>query len=384
MNPKNRLRSARRDVGEVFNLAVGSGMPSRANFKARLKTSPTAAFTLLEMVVVLAILAIVTAMATRVISHVEDQRRFESSQHGLDELRDAVLGSPEDRAADGTRTVSGFVADMGRLPHTVLSANVDGNNTSALTLQELWVPPLQPADLFNLRFAIVDNGVPLEERDMQVRVPGGWHGPYLQLSTGAHTFTDGWGNGYISPTVPGDPDLSRLCEVDGTPINGENTTIGLVRNLGANNISEVPGGNHGYDEDQIVAFTADRYVATELSGEVEVLDEDHSIIQATGDTVTVKLFAPDPFDPSKIIIFKTTDLPVTPDSKQVSFTISAGANPNPLTIGPRVIRAYYKQGTSDATRASVVKTVTLRPGVNRLGSTITIDRSFTRLPPVTP
>src|SRR5688572_22825214 len=90
-----------------------------------------AGFTLLELVVVLAILAITTGLAVRALDRVEDQRRFESAQRGFEELSEAVLGSPDDRNVDGTRTISGFVADMGRLPRTT-------DEGGALTLQELW------------------------------------------------------------------------------------------------------------------------------------------------------------------------------------------------------------------------------------------------------
>ena len=62
----------------------------------------SAAFTLLELVVVLAILSLVTVLAMRSIGGVEDQRHFEANQQGMDQLQFAVLGSPEDRGADGS------------------------------------------------------------------------------------------------------------------------------------------------------------------------------------------------------------------------------------------------------------------------------------------
>jgi len=335
---------------------------------------------------VLAILAVVTAMATRVISHVEDQKRYESSQHGLDELQAAILGSPEDRAADGTRTVSGFVADLGRLPRTVLTPDLDGHGASGLTLQELWVAPPAPA-LFNLRPA-VDNGVPTEDRDAQVLVPGGWRGPYLQLSTGAHNLTDGWGNGYSSPTVPPDAETAqttgyaRLRDGDDHAISTEGQAIRIVRHLGANGAFEA--ADAGYDQDQAVAFPDERFLAT-IKGNVEVLDEDHTILSETGDKIVVKVFGPDPADPTKIVLFKSAELDITPTTNPVAFTIPNTSLPvvNQLTIGPRVIRAYYKKsGETDASRASAVKTATLRAGVNQLD--LTIDRAFTRLPVATP
>src|SRR4051794_2579572 len=123
--------------------------------KLRNRKGP-AGFTLLELVVVLAILAVVTALATRALSTLEDQRRFEATQRGLAELDAAVLGSPNDRAPDGSQIASGFVADMGRLPRTVGSPE--------LTLQELW---LSTGAAFDARRATTTNGVDPTDVDPQ-------------------------------------------------------------------------------------------------------------------------------------------------------------------------------------------------------------------------
>ncbi|MES2571601.1 MAG: prepilin-type N-terminal cleavage/methylation domain-containing protein, partial [Verrucomicrobiota bacterium] len=154
------------------------------------------AFSLLELLVVLAILAIVTALAVRSLDGVESQRRYESAQRGLQELSDAVLGSPDDRNADGSRTVGGFVADMGRLPMT--------SGAMELELRELWENP-NPGAAFDVRAAILENGVADADKDPQVLVPGGWRGPYLRLPLGASTLLDAWGNPITSPIDPSPP-----------------------------------------------------------------------------------------------------------------------------------------------------------------------------------
>jgi prepilin-type N-terminal cleavage/methylation domain-containing protein len=134
-------------------------------------------FTLLELVIVLAILAIVTALATREVGHVQDQRRFEVTQRTLENIREVVLGVPNDRAPDGTRMQGGFVADTGRLP---------GN------LSELWTN----APTFHVRQAIVANMAPGYEAlaDSDILVAGGRRSPYVRLPIGSSELRDGWGN----------------------------------------------------------------------------------------------------------------------------------------------------------------------------------------------
>ena len=148
-------------------------------------TRSTNGFTLLELVVVLAILVIVTSIATREIGQVQDQQRYQATQRGLRELEDAIFGSPTDRAPDGSLLAGGFVSDMGRTPHVV--------GSTELELQELWV---DPGIAFDVRPATLANGVTNE--DPQVLVPCGWRGPYVRLSSGATNLCDGYGNPYTN------------------------------------------------------------------------------------------------------------------------------------------------------------------------------------------
>ncbi len=142
----------------------------------------TDGFTLLELVIVLAILAIVTALATREVAHVQDQRRFESSQRTLESIRDAVLGSPNDRTPDGVRVQGGFVADMGRMPADI---------------EELWTTT---ASTFQVGPATSGNMAPSfeDKADPEILVASGWRGPYLRLPIGAGEPRDGWGNAFTN------------------------------------------------------------------------------------------------------------------------------------------------------------------------------------------
>ncbi len=234
------------------------------------RKSRSAAFTLLELLVVMAILAIVTALAVRSLDGVQDQRRHEAAQRGLEEIEFAVLGSPDDRAADGSRTISGFVADMGRLPRTNLPAGA-----TFVELRELWE---NPGFAFDVRAAIVANGVPLADEDTQVLVPGGWRGPYLRLPLGNAGLLDAYGNAVTSPTdsSPANPDTTgyaRLRDAVDAPITAVAQDVRIVRILGANGRRDT--ADTGYDRDEALASSDDKFRAA-LTGNVEVLDSSSS------------------------------------------------------------------------------------------------------------
>jgi prepilin-type N-terminal cleavage/methylation domain-containing protein len=272
----------------------------------------TSGFTLLELVVVLAILAVLTTLAVREVGFVEEQRRFETAQDSLQSIRDAILGAPADRAADGSRTIAGFVADMGRLP-------------SALT--DLWVNP-DPSATFGIRPAAADS---------LVLVPGGWRGPYVRLPIGATGLLDGWGNPYTFATNTTDPRLA-------------------IGHLGADGLA----GGTGYAEDRSISISNHQFQCS-LTGYVDV----HR--WATGSvsgSVMVLAFGPHPGDPGQVLVAGDTRILASSNSTaQTPFVISG------LTIGPRMVRAYF---TADGvvTNRSPVKSVLLNAGPNLLNLVI--------------
>jgi prepilin-type N-terminal cleavage/methylation domain-containing protein len=326
--------------------------------------SRSAAFTLLELLVVLAILATVTALAVRSLDRVDEQRRYETALRCLQEINDAVLGSPDDRAPDGTRTVSGFVADMGRLPRALLAAS-----TPELELRELWE---SPGAAFDIRSAIEANGVVLADEDPQVLVPGGWRGPYLRLPLGTPTLLDGWGNPISSPTDASPPNpestgYARLRNVTDNPITATGQDVRVVRLLGAN--GQRNSADAAYDRDEAVTFTDDKFRAS-LAGNIEVLNGSSPAPADNTKAVTIRVFGPDGANASEISVVRTT-VPFT--SNPVTFSIPLASG---VTIGPRIVRAYLHPAGTPATSAtekrSAVKHVTLRGGANLLD--LAIDR----------
>jgi prepilin-type N-terminal cleavage/methylation domain-containing protein len=322
-----------------------------------------AAFTLLELLVVLAILGIVTTLAVRSLDQVEDQHRYESTLRRLEEIEFAVLGSPDDRTADGARTVGGFVADMGRLPLASVSAA-----GTALELRELWENPGQP--LFDVRPATAAHGVPALIEDPAVLVPGGWRGPYLRLPLGAAGLLDGWGRAIATPLAPDPATLdgegyARLRDAADAPV-AAGLQVGIVRVLGAD--GRLGPGGPGYDRDLTLPL-AGRFGAA-IQGQVDLEQADGPMEPNPAQEVVVRVFGPNPTNAAQIVVVSTT---VDFTSNPVIFTIP----PAPaLTSGLRVVRAYLQPvgdpAITSALRRSTVRQVTLRPGMNLLN--LVIDR----------
>ncbi|MEW6411805.1 MAG: prepilin-type N-terminal cleavage/methylation domain-containing protein [Candidatus Zixiibacteriota bacterium] len=111
-------------------------------------------FTLVELAIVIVIIGIIAAVATKNMSSAIDTAKYEHTKKELDQLAYAIVGNP-DVYANGTRTDFGYVGDVGALP-----ANLD---------------------------ALVSN-------------PGGlatWDGPYMGSGLNADDFKkDGWGVEY--------------------------------------------------------------------------------------------------------------------------------------------------------------------------------------------
>jgi prepilin-type N-terminal cleavage/methylation domain-containing protein len=315
----------------------------------------TSGFTLLELIVVLAILAVITTLATREIGHVQDHEHYLASRRGLEAIESAIIGSPEDRMPDGSRVISGFVADMGRLPKTVMI----GPGTNSLS--ELWA---NPGVSFDIRSAVQSNGIAATLEDAQILVPCGWRGPYLRLALGDDTVRDGWGNPYISPDASG---YARLRDLGDNPLTSFGQEIRIIRHLGANGLQN--DADTGYDRDVAITFSNSTFQAG-IKGHVEVLGKDNAAGEVdAGDMVSVRVFGPDPAQDGKIRVW-FTNIPFA--SNPVVWEIPASAG---LTLGTRVVRAYFDDSNASGNTVftkSAVKTVTLGAGINFLD--LQVDR----------
>lgn len=264
-------------------------------------------FTLLELVIVLAILAIVTALATREVGHVQDQRRFEVTQRTLENIREAILGSPNDRKPDGTRMQGGFVADTGRLPGD---------------LGELWAN----APTFQVRQAVVGHMAPGYEgmADSDILVAGGRRSPYVRLPIGTAELRDGWGNAFTNWQ-----DEAKSWHVE-----------------------PAVAPPAPYNQHLRLTIEANEHTASAW-GYVTVINDSTNAISGS---VVVRVYGPSRNHEDKIEAIASIPLPfavTATNTAQSSWTI------DDLGIGPRAIRAYGDFGVT-----SLVTQATLLAGSN--------------------
>lgn len=298
-------------------------------------------FTLLEMVVVLAILALLATVAVRSLDGQLDQSKYDATIIGMQNIQDAVIGSANQRAPDGTRLITGFAADMGRLPK---ATQVTVGGVAQLQLQELWDNPNGLAP-FGIKQAIPANianpvaGVaPIGDEDDTVFVPCGWRGPYLRLNIGQTTLADGWGNPF------------EFLKKDRTPITAATDEVSIIRSLGQDNVSNNSLTND-YREDLYLNFNTNQFLGTATPPDypaVAASDSYHaSPLQvavknadgsnfAAGLTITLKYFGPDPATGKIKVITAIAPPTDATTGSQVNFTLSDDA----ITIGPRILRAY--------------------------------------------
>jgi len=138
------------------------------NNKLKKKNHSNQGLTLLELLVVVFILSALALSALSFTNNADEQFRFEDTRTRIEKIKTAVIGQPE-QTLNGEPAVSGFVADIGRLPNTI---------------QEL----IEPLSLPDWGFDTGTNS----------GIWAGWRGPYLTTVTEQNSaekaFRDGWGN----------------------------------------------------------------------------------------------------------------------------------------------------------------------------------------------
>ncbi len=135
-----------------------------------------AGFTLLELVVVVAVMGLISTMAMDVYTDNSNQKRFEATKERLAEIKFAIIGDPMMRVGN-QRVLNGFYHDVERLPNT---------------LSELIYPCIQPSG----------EGISAADKitcesGSNNWVSDNWNGPYLtniQSDENELVFRDAWGN----------------------------------------------------------------------------------------------------------------------------------------------------------------------------------------------
>lgn len=160
-----------------------------------------AGFTLLELLLVVAILSSLALAATTFVDNIDDQTRFEETNRRLDLIHFAIVG--ENRPVYGGQALlSGYVADNGRLPGSIQNLlGRPGADTTSDTTDDF--------DDFSLRSPIFDadpdntNGLNNGGSETTLSVGSeqltkGHRGAYLTADS-QKRFVDGWGNTAAAP-----------------------------------------------------------------------------------------------------------------------------------------------------------------------------------------
>jgi type II secretory pathway pseudopilin PulG len=330
--------------------------------------------TLVELLVVLMILMLLTAVAVQSTSGIVDQARYDQTQRTLQNIQNAVVGPVGQREPDGTPLITGFVADTGRLP----IATPDPT-TGALTLSELWSNPNGIAP-FTLQQALAP--------DTDVNLLCGWRGPYLQLPLGATQLTDGWGNPLSNPQSATTQLPQSLLLYDGQTAAASGQPLYWIVSYG----SDYAAGGSGYAADSAVIFSnyapgttppagtaINRFQAT-LVVNLSYLNQAGQLTTSPNGTISniaVTFFGP---NPSTGTVLSVPGTLISGTTVSYRFSAPASLPSYVMTIGPRLVRAtctytYTPAGTTQTTTVTVKSAITpivLQPG----GQTKTVVLQF--------
>lgn len=136
-----------------------------------------AGFTLLELVVVVAVMGLISSMAMDIYTDNSNQKRFEATKERLAEIKFAIIGDPMMRVGSQAVIEGSYYYDMGRLPET---------------LSEL-IYQCRDASYIGINSADQTSCETIAGNVWETT----WNGPYLinlQSSGGDLVFHDAWGN----------------------------------------------------------------------------------------------------------------------------------------------------------------------------------------------
>lgn len=305
--------------------------------------------TLVELVVVLALLVVVSTLALESTKRVVSQGRFDATTRQLDAIESAVVGDYGRPGPLPDSPFAGFVADTGGLPQLIYS-NSDPNDSAAFQLGELWARSSR-LQAYEIKTA--------DAIDPDVILGTGWRGPYLRLSTASGDsggIKDAWGAPFQFSVADSEA-YAPMTYTSGSRIRA-------LRSLGSNSgLSSDPYDREFRAVFQDVAKDIDR-VTSSVSGTISLDPND-------GNKVVVAVFGPDPDDGTLTASYAILD---TPASGSLTYTSTDFTGP-PITCGPRVIRAYQgtdldplsppilsEQTTNANGKFSEIHRVELRPG----------------------
>lgn len=208
-------------------------------------------FTLLELVVVVAVLGLIANLATEFVAQNTNQERFEATKARQAMIREAILGNPS-ATQNGEVQVSGYIADTGSPPR----------HLRQLISSDAYCPNPESFDSDKTTCNTDAAG----DSDLEwIDSPAGWSGPYIQgfeLESTTYnsnpinfrTFRDGWGNTSSAWDLTSTTDNERIADdvlnFGWSYYVGENTSEGTGVDEGKNeNLNDIFVISAGLDGD---------------------------------------------------------------------------------------------------------------------------------------
>jgi len=148
-------------------------------------------FTLVEVLVVMLILMALSSITLDFTKDFAFQGRYEVTKDRYDKLKRAIIGRP-DVLINGQPDISGFVADMGRLPRNIQELLVQNYCMPDYTIS-VGNPDIPSTHLDNYKTWCETDYAAGDWEEQGIN----WKGPYLTTTNPdyeANAFNDGWGN----------------------------------------------------------------------------------------------------------------------------------------------------------------------------------------------
>jgi len=180
----------------------------------RVYSNKTHGFTLVELLVVMLVLVALSSITLDFTQDFAFQGRYEVTKDRYDKIKRAIIGRP-DVLINGQPDISGFVADMGRLPRNIQELLVQNycsddyrisDNTPSLsgitdatgTTPKEWCTSKTPNGVWHSARCTDATKVTQTTCEAASKIWSSWKGPYLTTTNPDYkpnAFSDGWGNG---------------------------------------------------------------------------------------------------------------------------------------------------------------------------------------------
>jgi type II secretory pathway pseudopilin PulG len=164
------------------------------NDKCPMINDNSSGLTLLEIVAVVAIMALSAALMAPVLKNKADQTRLVRTIESMEEIKKAIVGITSDRVRGAVR-FAGYVQDMGGLPELT-----EGQPKGLWTNDPKGAPDDETDDL-------IPSKLYWYKRLDFIRV--GWRGPYVKPPSGG-VLVDGWGTPFVFQNIKNDLVITSL------------------------------------------------------------------------------------------------------------------------------------------------------------------------------